>query len=133
MAILPGGWLCEGRARRETSEFRTLSEYRWVGAGTMPAGARADRHDRPNYSGHPAYLLTWVRGLFSIRSIRSTDWDDTRGRLVQPLLRSDWVGESWRNRGRAEATAAGFSVPIAAALRRGCGRRRAEEWRACRP
>jgi hypothetical protein len=33
------------------------------------------------------YLLPWVRVLFLIRSITSTDWDDTTGRLVQPLLR----------------------------------------------
>ena len=33
------------------------------------------------------YLLPWVRILFLIRSITSTDWDDTTGRLVQPLLR----------------------------------------------
>jgi hypothetical protein len=31
------------------------------------------------------YLLPWVRVLFLIRSITSTDWDDTTGRLVQPL------------------------------------------------
>jgi hypothetical protein len=33
------------------------------------------------------YLLPWVRVLFLVRSIASTDWDDTTGRLVQPLLR----------------------------------------------
>jgi hypothetical protein len=33
------------------------------------------------------YLLPWVRVLFLIRSITSTDWDDTTGRLVQPLRR----------------------------------------------
>jgi hypothetical protein len=33
------------------------------------------------------YLLPWVRVLFLIRSITSTDWDDTTGRLVQPILR----------------------------------------------
>jgi hypothetical protein len=32
-------------------------------------------------------LLPWVRILFLIRSITSTDWDDTTGRLVQPLRR----------------------------------------------
>jgi hypothetical protein len=31
------------------------------------------------------YLLPWVRVLF--RSITSTDWDETTGRLVQPILR----------------------------------------------
>jgi hypothetical protein len=33
------------------------------------------------------YLLPWVRVLLLIRSITSTDWDETTGRLVQPLLR----------------------------------------------
>jgi hypothetical protein len=33
------------------------------------------------------YLLPWVRVLFLVRSITSTDWDDTTGRLVQPILR----------------------------------------------
>jgi hypothetical protein len=33
--------------------------------------------------------LPWVRVLFLIRSITSTDWDDTTGRLVQPILRSE--------------------------------------------
>jgi len=33
------------------------------------------------------YLLPWVRVLALIRSITSTDWDDTTGRLVRPLLR----------------------------------------------
>jgi len=33
------------------------------------------------------YLLPWVRVLLLIRSITSTDWDDTTGRLVQPILR----------------------------------------------
>jgi len=33
------------------------------------------------------YLLPWVRVLLLIRSITSTEWDDTTGRLVQPLLR----------------------------------------------
>jgi len=33
------------------------------------------------------YLPSWVRVLLSIRSITSTDWDDTTGRLVQLLLR----------------------------------------------
>jgi hypothetical protein len=31
--------------------------------------------------------LPWVRVLFLIRSITSTDWDETIGRLVQPILR----------------------------------------------
>jgi hypothetical protein len=33
------------------------------------------------------YLLPWVRVLFLIRSITSTEWDETTGRLVQPILR----------------------------------------------
>ena len=33
------------------------------------------------------YLRPWVRVLLLIRSITSTGWDDTTGRLVQPLLR----------------------------------------------
>jgi hypothetical protein len=33
------------------------------------------------------YLLPWVRRLFLIRSITSTEWDEMTGRLVQPLLR----------------------------------------------
>jgi hypothetical protein len=33
------------------------------------------------------YLLPWVRVLFLIRSITSTEWDDLTRRLVQPLLR----------------------------------------------
>ena len=36
---------------------------------------------------HPTYLLPGVRVLFLIRSITSTDWDNTTRRLVQPLLR----------------------------------------------
>jgi hypothetical protein len=35
----------------------------------------------------PPYLLPWVGVMLLIRSITSTDWDDTTGRLVQPLLR----------------------------------------------
>jgi hypothetical protein len=33
------------------------------------------------------YLLHWVRLLFLIRSITSTEWDEMTGRLVQPILR----------------------------------------------
>jgi hypothetical protein len=33
------------------------------------------------------YLLPWVRLLFLIRSITSTDWDERTGRRVQPILR----------------------------------------------
>jgi hypothetical protein len=33
------------------------------------------------------YLLPWVRVLFLIHAITSTDWDETAGRLVQPILR----------------------------------------------
>jgi len=33
------------------------------------------------------YLLPWVRVVFLIRSITSTDWDDQTRRAVQPLLR----------------------------------------------
>jgi hypothetical protein len=33
------------------------------------------------------FLLPWVRVLLLIRSITSSDWDDTTGRLVQLLLR----------------------------------------------
>jgi hypothetical protein len=33
------------------------------------------------------YLLPWVRVLFLIRSINSTEWDEMTGRLVQPILR----------------------------------------------
>jgi hypothetical protein len=33
------------------------------------------------------YLLPWVRLLFLIRSITSTEWDEPAGRLVQPILR----------------------------------------------
>jgi hypothetical protein len=33
------------------------------------------------------YLVPWVRLLFLIRSIRSTEWDEMTGRLVQPILR----------------------------------------------
>ena len=36
---------------------------------------------------HLPYLLPWVRVLLLIRYITSTEWDDTTGRLVQPLLR----------------------------------------------
>jgi hypothetical protein len=36
------------------------------------------------------YLLLWVRVLFLIRSITSTDWDDTTGRLVQPCCVRPW-------------------------------------------
>jgi hypothetical protein len=32
-------------------------------------------------------LLLWVRVLFLIRSITSTDWDERTRRFVQPLLR----------------------------------------------
>jgi hypothetical protein len=43
-------------------------------------------HEHPAHEVLP-YLLPWVRVLFLIRSITSTDWDDTTGRLVQPILR----------------------------------------------
>jgi hypothetical protein len=33
------------------------------------------------------YLLPWVRLLFLIRSITSTEWDQMTGRLVQPIFR----------------------------------------------
>jgi len=33
------------------------------------------------------FLLPWVRVLLLIRSITSTDWDDTTRRLLQPILR----------------------------------------------
>jgi hypothetical protein len=33
------------------------------------------------------YLLPWVRVLFLIRFITSTEWDEMAGRLVQPILR----------------------------------------------
>jgi hypothetical protein len=33
-----------------------------------------------------SYLLPWVRVLFLMRSIISTEWDDTTGQLVQPIL-----------------------------------------------
>jgi hypothetical protein len=33
------------------------------------------------------YLLPWVSMLILIRSITSTAWDETAGRLVQPILR----------------------------------------------
>ncbi len=33
------------------------------------------------------YLPPWVRVLFLIRSITSTEWNETSGRLVQPILR----------------------------------------------
>ena len=32
------------------------------------------------------YILPWVRVLFLIRSITSTEWDDRGRRLVQPIL-----------------------------------------------
>jgi hypothetical protein len=63
------------------------------------------------------YLLRWVRVLFLIRSITSTDWDDTTGRLVQPLAPpaagdapADRAGrrvelEAWRRRPRAALAA----------------------------
>jgi hypothetical protein len=38
-----------------------------------------------NIRGLP-YLLPWVRILFLIRSITSTDWDETTGRIAQPVL-----------------------------------------------
>jgi hypothetical protein len=31
--------------------------------------------------------LTWVRLLFLIHSITSTEWNEMTGRLVQPILR----------------------------------------------
>jgi hypothetical protein len=49
------------------------------------------------------YLLPWVRVLFLIRSITSTDWDDTTGRLVQPIrrrareMRRQIAREGWWN------------------------------------
>jgi hypothetical protein len=33
------------------------------------------------------YLRPWLRVILLIRSITATDWDDTTGRLVQPILR----------------------------------------------
>jgi hypothetical protein len=48
------------------------------------------------------YLLPGVRVLFRIRSITSTDCDDTTGRLVQPLrrapeMRRQIVRDGWWN------------------------------------
>ena len=49
------------------------------------------------------YLLPRVRVLLVIHSITSTDWDDTTGRLVQPLLhralamRPQIAREGWWN------------------------------------
>ena len=49
------------------------------------------------------YLLPWVRVLFLIRSITSTDWDDTTGRLVRPIhrrvleMRLQIVRDGWWN------------------------------------
>jgi hypothetical protein len=45
---------------------------------------RGQSGDRVN---HLPYLLPWVRVLLLIRSITSTDRDDTTWRLVQPVLR----------------------------------------------
>jgi hypothetical protein len=68
--------------------------------GTASGRARRDvagsRQSRDSAGSHTVsthdmrflpYLLPWVRVLFLIRSITSTDWDDTTGRLVQPILR----------------------------------------------
>jgi hypothetical protein len=50
-----------------------------------------------------SYLLPWVRLLFLIRSTISTDWDDTTGRLVQPIrrraleMRRQCAREGWWN------------------------------------
>jgi hypothetical protein len=44
------------------------------------------RRECPGHEVLP-YLLPWVRVLFLIRSITSTEWDETTGRLVQPILR----------------------------------------------
>jgi len=37
------------------------------------------------------YLLPWVRVLILIRSITSTEWDETTGRLVQPYFAGRWM------------------------------------------
>ena len=50
-----------------------------------------------------ALSAPWVRVLLLIRSITSTEWDDTTGRLVQPLLlralemRRQIAREGWWN------------------------------------
>ena len=74
------------------------------------------------------YLLPWVRVLSLIRSITSTDWDDTTGRLVQPRL-GDAPAD--RTRGLVELNAAGGrrgAVQIATWALRYDGRR-APVWR----
>jgi hypothetical protein len=58
------------------------------------------------------YLLPWVRVLFLIRSITSTDWDDTTGRLVQPIS-----AERWRCAGRSRGRAGGTRCSRALAAR----------------
>jgi hypothetical protein len=37
------------------------------------------------------YILPWVRVLVLIRSITSTEWDETTGRLVQPYFAGRWM------------------------------------------
>jgi hypothetical protein len=62
------------------------------------------------------YLLPWVRVLLLIRSITSTDWDDTTGRLVQPLLRArlemrrQIARDEWRKLGAASIWSNGPSI-----------------------
>jgi len=54
------------------------------------------------------YLPSWVRVLLSIRSITSTDWDDTTGRLVQLLL----YAARWRCAGRSPGRAGGTRAAV---------------------
>jgi hypothetical protein len=74
------------------------------------------------------YLLPWVRLLILIRSITSTEWDETAGRLVQPILRQalemrrQIAREGWWNSTPAAAASAPRSPPCSCATaRRSCG------------
>jgi hypothetical protein len=55
------------------------------------------------------FLLPFGTALFLIRSITSTDWDDTTGRLVLPILRRalemhrQIARDGWWNQTRAVA------------------------------
>jgi hypothetical protein len=80
-AILHGGKSLRARIRRPGLPE---SERDMTWPAHVKSGDSAGR--QPTMNQLP-YLLPWVRVLFLVRSIASTDWDDTTGRLVQPLLR----------------------------------------------
>jgi len=57
-------------------------------AGSCEGGDSAGSHTVSTHDmRYLPYLLPWVRVLFLIRSITSTEWDDRGRRLVQPILR----------------------------------------------